>query len=140
MSVFQLLASLICFLILFFGNYVFYGIISAEFFEFHSGGADQVKKEKVEMAFIALGFAAQAIVMTLLFSKWSGKKYHVIKGLIFGVLIGFFLGFGTGLVSYGTTNLLDLRGADGRWVLAYPHLRSQRIGHCFGVEQNKSHG
>ena len=45
----NIVAIVASFLVLFFLNYVFYGIVAAEFFENHAGSATGVQKEEVDM-------------------------------------------------------------------------------------------
>ncbi len=119
MSAYQLLAMLASFVIIFFGNYLFYGVLSPGFFESHMGSASGVQKENVNMTFIALGCIIQAIALTTLYSKWANKKHSAIRGFSFGSLIGVLTGFGLGFVMYGTSNLLDLTAhlVDGLWYI-----------------------
>ena len=67
----NLLAIVAGFVIIFFGNYLFYGVLAAGFFESHMGSATGVQKEEVSMAFIALGCLVQAYVLATLYSKWA---------------------------------------------------------------------
>jgi len=117
MSVFRYLAIFVIFLIIFFGNYLFYGVLSAEFFENHVGTATNVQKEDVDMTFIALGSLIQAWILTILYTQWSKGKHQLMKGFLFGGTVGIFTGFGMGFVMYGTTNLFDLNAylVDGIW-------------------------
>jgi len=114
-SVSNLLAILASFIILFFGGYLFYGILAAGFFESHTGSATGVHKEQVNMVFIAVGCLIQAVAMTTLFSKWANGDNSVVNGFKFGACVGLIVGFGTGLIMYGTANFLDLTAhiADG---------------------------
>jgi len=120
-SISKLLGVLAGFIILFFGGFVFYGILAAGFFETHSGTATGVQKEEVSMSFIALGCIIQAFAMTSIFSKWANNDYSVINGLKFGVCIGLIVGFGIGFIMYGTSNFSDLTGhiADGIWNIIF---------------------
>jgi uncharacterized membrane protein (DUF485 family) len=121
LSVSNLLAILAAFIILFFGGYLFYGILAAAFFESHSGTATGVHKEQVDMTFIAIGCVIQAFAMTLLYSKWANDEHSVLNGFKFGACIGLIVGFGIGLITYGTANFLDLTAhiADGIWNILF---------------------
>lgn len=105
------------FVLIFFLNYLFYGVLAAEFFENHMGSATGVMKQEVDMMFIFFGTAVQAIALTLLYEKWSQGSHEIAGGFRFGALAGFFAGFGMMLVMYGTSNLYDMTGvvADGLW-------------------------
>ena len=120
-SISNLLAILASFLVLFFGGYIFYGILAAGFFESHSGTATGVHKEQVDMAFIAIGCVIQAFAMTTLFSKWANGDHSVSNGFKFGAYVGLLVGFGLGFIMYGTSNLSDLTGhlADGIWSILF---------------------
>jgi len=111
----NLLATLASFIILFFGGYLFYGILAAGFYESHTGSATGIHKEQVNMAFIAVGCLIQAIAMTSLFSKWANGDNSIANGFKFGACVGLIVGFGKGLIMYGTANFLDLTAhiADG---------------------------
>jgi hypothetical protein len=115
----NLVAIVASFLILFFLNYIFYGIVAAEFFENHSGSATGVQKEEVDMIFIFLGTVVQAIALTFLYAKWANGKHDLSNGARFGALAGAFAGFGMTLIMYGTSNLFDLTAllADGIWYI-----------------------
>ncbi len=116
-SVSNLLAILASFIILFFGGYLYYGILAAGFYESHAGSATGVQKEQVDMVFIAIGCLVEAFVMTSIYSKWANGDYTVSNGLKFGAFVGLFVGFGIGLITYATTNLSDITGhiVDGIW-------------------------
>lgn len=120
MSVFRYISIFVSFLIIFFGNYLFYGVLSAEFFESHAGTATNVQKEDVDMTFIALGCLVQGWILTTLYEQWSRGKHQLIKGFLFGATVGIFTGFGMGFVMYGTTNMFDLNAylLDGIWQVA----------------------
>ena len=107
-SVNNLLAILAGFIVLFFGGYLFYGVLAAGFYDDHLGSATGINKEEVNLTFIALGCLIQAVVLTLLYSKWVNGKHSVSNGLQFGSSIGLIIGFGIGLIMYGTSNFLDL--------------------------------
>ena len=115
----NLVAIVASFLILFFLNYLFYGVVAAEFFENHAGSATGVQKEEVDMIFIFLGTVVQAIALTFLYAKWADGKHDLSNGARFGALAGAFAGFGMTLIMYGTSNLFDLTAllADGIWYI-----------------------
>jgi magnesium-transporting ATPase (P-type) len=118
----NLVAIVASFVLIFFLNYVFYGVVAAEFFENHAGSATGVQKEEVDMMFIALGTFVQALALTLLYAKWSNGVHNAVTGFRFGALAGLFAGFGMTFIMYGTSNLYDFTGliADGAWyVLLY---------------------
>ena len=115
----NLVAIVASFLILFFLNYIFYGVLAAEFFENHAGSATGVQKENVDMIFIFLGTVVQAIALTLLYAKWAQGNHDMASGARFGALAGIFAGFGMTLIMYGTSNLFDMIAliVDGLWYI-----------------------
>ena len=115
----NLVAIVASFLILFFLNYIFYGVVAAEFFEDHAGSATGVQKENVDMIFIFLGTVVQAIALTLLYAKWAQGHHDMASGARFGALAGTFAGFGMTLIMYGTSNLFDMTAllVDGFWYI-----------------------
>ena len=115
----NLVAIVASFLILFFLNYFFYGVVAAEFFENHAGSATGVQKEEVDMIFIFLGTVVQAVALTLIYAKWAAGKHDPSSGARFGALAGLFAGFGMALIMYGTSNLFDLTAllVDGIWYI-----------------------
>ncbi len=115
----HLVAIVASFVTLFFLNYLFYGVVAAEFFENHAGSATGVQKEEVDMIFIFLGTVVQAIALTLLYSKWAQGNHEISSGARFGALAGAFAGFGMTMIMYGTSNLFDLTAllVDGIWYI-----------------------
>jgi hypothetical protein len=113
----NLVAIVASFLIIFFLNYVFYGVVAAEFFENHAGSATGVQKEEVDMIFIFLGTVVQAIALTLLYAGWANGNHDLSNGARFGALAGLFAGFGMTMIMYGTSNLYDMTAllVDGIW-------------------------
>lgn len=118
-SLSSLTSIVICFILIFFLNYIFYGIVAAGFFEEHSGSATGVQKEDVNMIFIAFGTLIQSVVLTSLYSVWSKGSYDSKEGFRFGALMGMFAGFGMAFIMYGTSNILDLTAhlVDGIWYM-----------------------
>ena len=115
----NLVAIVASFVILFFLNYIFYGVVAAEFFENHRGSATGVDKQEVDMIFIFLGTAVQAIALTLLYAKWARGNHDIASGARVGALAGAFAGFGMTLIMYGTSNLFDFTAllVDGIWYI-----------------------
>jgi len=115
----NLVAIVASFIILFFLNYIFYGILAAEFFENHAGSATGVQKQDVDMMFIFLGTVIQAIALTFLYGKWSQGNHNFADGFRFGALAGLFAGFGMTMIMYGTSNLFDMTAlvVDGIWYI-----------------------
>ena len=85
---------------------------------------------KVRLEFIAFGVLFQSYVVSLLYGKWSIGNYGLKSGFNFGALIGFFVGFGIGLVYYATANLMDLQASlvDAVWSIFYYGISGALIG------------
>ena len=113
----NLAAIVASFVLIFFLNYVFYGVVAAEFFENHMGPAAAVMKEEVDMIFIFFGTVIQAAVLTLLYSRWAQGSHEASGGFRFGSLIGMFAGFGMMLIMFGTSHFYDVPAllVDGLW-------------------------
>jgi magnesium-transporting ATPase (P-type) len=116
-SLSNLAAIVASFVLIFFLNYIFYGVVAAEFFENHHGPAAAVMKEEVDMIFIFFGTLIQAVALTLLYARWSQGIHEVANGFRFGALVGVFAGFGMMLIMFGTSHFYDLPAliVDGLW-------------------------
>ena len=123
-----LAGTFIGFIFLFFGGWCFYDIIAINYFSNHM--INMPFEVKVRMEFIAFGVLFQSYVISLLYGKWSLGNYSLKSGFKFGALIGFFVGFGTGLVYYATANLMDLKAflVDAVWSIFYYGIAGALIG------------
>jgi hypothetical protein len=113
----NLAAIVASFVLIFFLNYFFYGVVAAEFFEIHMGPAASVMKEEVDMIFIFFGTLLQAVALTLLYARWAQGTHDVASGFRFGSLVGLFAGFGMMLIMFGTSTFYDVPAliVDGLW-------------------------
>lgn len=106
----NLLATLASGIFLFIGGYLIWGVLTVDFFTQHAGSATGVMKDPLDMIYIALGCLFQAFFLSIIYSKWARGVHSAKEGFEFGALIGAFMGFGMGLLWYGTSNLSDLTG------------------------------
>ena len=107
----NLLASLAGGLIMFFGGYLVWGILMADFFASHAGSATGVSKDTPDFVFLAIACLLEAFFMTAIYSKWSGGVHSGSAGFKFGALVGALIGFGEMFIQYATSNLSDLTGS-----------------------------
>ena len=128
----NIIATLLGFVVLFVGGYVFYTFLIPDFYALHT--INDAEKEIPDMAFIAIGCLIQAFVMASLYSKWSGGNHSAKQGFCFGAFIGLFVGFGIGLITYGVMDLMDLTGhlVDGVWSIVFYGLAGMVISLAYG--------
>ena len=107
----NLLATVVTGIYYFLAGYLIWGVLTVDFFAQHEGSATGVMKEEVDMAFVALGCLLQAFFLSTLYGKWSQGIHGIRNGLVFGALVGGFIGLGMGLLWYGTSNIFDLTAA-----------------------------
>ena len=89
--------------------------------------------ERMDMAAIALGCVIEAFFLTNLFRRWTHDEISIFEGFQFGVWIGLFLGFGTGMVSYGTYEMhtLNVHLVDAAWSVVFYGLTGLIIAWSF---------
>ena len=104
----NLLATLAAFVVTFLLGYAIWGAAFAGFFEEHS--LNDIMKDPPDLLFIALGNLVGAFAMCSLYGKWARGVHSFSEGFQFGAWIGVFVGFGMGLLWYGTSELTDLTG------------------------------
>ena len=73
------------------------------------------------MSAIALGCFIEAFVLANLFRSRTNLESLVLEGFQFGAWIGLFLGFGTGIVSYGFFEMhtLNVHLVDAAWSIVF---------------------
>lgn len=101
----NLLATLASGIFLFFGGYLVWMVLTADYFAAHAGSATGVWKDPSDMLYIVLGCLIQAFFLSAIYSKWASGVHSVKSGFEFGALVGAFTGFGMGLLWYATSNL-----------------------------------
>lgn len=125
-----LLATLLGGLTLYFLGWIFYGIVGVDFF---SSNTLIDIPERMDMAAIALGCVIEAFFLANLFRRWTHDEISIFEGFQFGVWIGLFLGFGTGIVSYGTYEMhtLNVHLVDAAWSVVFYGLTGLIIAWSF---------
>ena len=125
-----LLATLLGGLTLFFLGWIFYGMVAEEFF---SSNTLIDIPERMDMAAIALGCVIEAFVLANLFRRWTHDESSIFEGFQFGAWIGLFLGFGAGIVSYGTYEMhtLNVHLVDAAWSVVFYGLTGLIIAWSF---------
>ena len=113
-----LFATLLGFLSLFFLGYLFYEVLSGEYFASHHTMA---MNEMIDFKYITLGTLIEAYVLSVLYGKWTAGNYVKYFGFRFGAWVGIFVGFGIGLLMYGTFQLLSLEATlvDSFWSVLF---------------------
>ncbi len=104
----NLLATLAGFLVMFFLGYAIWGYATADFFEGHT--INSFMKDPVDMVFVALSNLLGVFALSTIYGKWSHGNYGANSGFGYGIWIGIFVGLGINLLTYATTEMLDLTG------------------------------
>ncbi len=115
-----LLSALAGGIVLFFGGWIFYDMLAADFYAGHysQGAFGLMKTPNLHtLLFIAFGCLVQAYVMSSMFSKLAEKS----NGFLYGVCFGALVGFGINFLMYGIMNMVDKTGllVDGIWSLVF---------------------
>ena len=105
----NLIATAVTGIFLFLGGYLIWGILTVDFFAQHAGSATGVNKEP-DLLFVAIGCLIEAFFLSTIYGKWARGIHSAKEGFELGALVGAFVGFGEGLIWFGTTNLSDLTG------------------------------
>jgi hypothetical protein len=121
------LAVLVCVLIL---GWLYYGIIMPDFYEAHTGIAQNVSSMPPNMPLLILGMLVTAYMMVVLYEKWASGTHTALNGFVFGAYLGILLGIGLGLVWYATSNIWDSTAAivEGIWTIIYFGIAGMLIG------------
>lgn len=93
----------------FFLGFLIYGIALESFFTQHAGSATGLQKTMDDMQWWALivGNLASAALLSYIFLKWANIKSFG-EGASAGAVIGFFIALSYDMVSYATTNMMDI--------------------------------
>ncbi|SDB65568.1 hypothetical protein SAMN03097699_3115 [Flavobacteriaceae bacterium MAR_2010_188] len=102
-----LISAVITALWAFFGGYLLWGVLTADYFESHVLVQDLTRAEP-DFIHLSLGCLFIGIAFSVIYSKWANRIYSIGSGVIFGLWIGILTGFGEGLVDYSTSNFLDI--------------------------------
>ena len=132
-----ILGTLFSFIVLFISAWLFYSFLAASYFEAHS---NMPPSDTMSIPFIALGTLFQAYAMSVIFAQFHKESQGFIaSGFRFGVLMGLFVGFGIGMLMYGTSELMDLQAhlVDAAWNILYYGITGVSIGVAFRITRNK---
>lgn len=114
-----LTGTLLGFVFLFFGGWLFYQGIAHNYFVGHY--VNMTEGVESDMNLIALGILVQAYLLSLLYKNYGKGAYSLSNGFKLGALIGIFIGFGSNFISLGAIKLMDLQATvvDGLWSILY---------------------
>lgn len=126
-----LTATLLGFIFLFFGGWLFYEVIAYDYFVDHY--VNMTTGIEVNMNHIALGILIQSYALSLLYKRYGKGEYSASNGFKMGAIAGIFVGFGSNLLLLGTTGLMDIEATiiDGFWSIAYFGIAGSLIGFSF---------
>jgi hypothetical protein len=93
-------------------GYLVYGFALTNFFSGHSGTATGVSKsmEEIGWGWLILGNLASGALLSYIFLKWANIATFA-GGASAGAVIGFLMALSFDMVSFGTTNIMDLTGS-----------------------------
>ena len=114
----------------------FYDLVAGGYFE---ENALHHIPERMDMISIALGALIEAFVLANVYRHWSVSKPVHFCGFEFGVWIGLFVGFGAGLVFYGTAEVhtLNTHLVDAAWNIVYYGFTGLMIAWGYGLVSKK---
>ncbi len=104
----NLLATLAGFVVMFLLGYAIWGYATADFFESHT--LNSFMKDPPDMLIIAISNLLAVFALSTIYGKWAAGNYSAASGFNFGFWIGVFIGLGINLLTYGTTEMMDLTG------------------------------
>ncbi|MDY7397051.1 hypothetical protein UMM65_17550, partial [Aureibaculum sp. 2210JD6-5] len=73
--------------------------------------ATGVMKNPPDFIHLAIGCVIMAFAFSTIYSKWARGIHSISQGAQFGLWVGIMVGFGSGIIDYATSNLLDFQGA-----------------------------
>ncbi|WP_369049131.1 hypothetical protein [Tenacibaculum sp. UWU-22] len=94
----------------YFGGFFLWSVIGGVLLSDNLGSATGVMRSNPLHFMLILGCVILALLFTVLYSKWSRGYYSISQGVQFGMLLGIFQGFGSGMIDYATSNMLSLTG------------------------------
>lgn len=106
----NLISTVVTALWAFFGGYLLWGVLADPFLQNHLGPGAGTMPEVPDFTFLALGCLISALVFSTIYSKWARGAHSASQGAEFGIMIGIFMGFGSGLIDFSTGNILDMTG------------------------------
>lgn len=125
-----LLGTFVGFIVYYFVAWVFYEFIAIQFFEAHT---NIPMNASINHLYIILGAPIQPYIIAAMYRKVYQSNYRIQSGFYFGSSFGLFVGFGLGLLNYGTMQLMDLTATlvDGVWSILLYVLVGAAIGWVF---------
>ena len=106
----NLISTVVTALWAFFGGYLLWGMLVDPFLQSHLGAGAGNMPETPDFIHLALGCLIMAWAFSAIYSKWARGAHSVSQGAEFGLMVGILIGFGSGLINYATSNLLDITG------------------------------
>ena len=124
----NLLGTLTGFVILFLLGYLYYNILANIFMK--EARIQSISKIPADMFYLSLGLLIQAFTMSTIYQKLTGHGANAKSGFQFGAWIGILVGFGMGLVWYGSANIYTLNRhlVDGVWSVIFYGMVDAGIG------------
>ena len=107
----NLISTLVTALWSFFGGYLLWGILGESIMGDHLGTATGVMREEPDYIYLALGCLITAFAFSTIYSKWARGAHSLSHGAEFGLWIGLLSGLGYALISYATSNILEMTGS-----------------------------
>jgi hypothetical protein len=111
-----ILGTLIGGIAYFFLGFIAYALLLEDFFVAHAGSATGVMKTEMQYWPLFLGNVGHAALLSYIFLKWANIKTFS-SGLSAGAVIGFFMTIGHDLISFDTSNVMDITGVMGNVVV-----------------------
>lgn len=102
----NLIATVVGGILIFLLGYAIFGVALADYFAAHT--LTNTAKETPDFLLVFVSNLIQAFVLATLYGKWAGGFHTVSKGFSVGAMLGIFGGFGTGLLWFATSNLMDM--------------------------------
>ncbi len=103
----NLISSIVTALWAFFGGYLLWGVLTADYFEEHALVQDVMRTEP-DFIHLSLGCLFIGIAFSMIYGKWANGIYTIGSGVSFGIWVGVLTGLGEGLVEYSTSKLMDI--------------------------------
>ncbi len=104
----HLLATVVATVTMFILGYLIWGVATVDYFEGHT--VNNVMKDPPLFPWIIIANLIAAFSLCVIYGKWARGYHSMGGGFQFGIWVGIFIGLGTGLVWYATTEMMDLQG------------------------------
>jgi hypothetical protein len=104
----HLLATVVATVTMFILGYLIWGVATVDYFEGHT--INNVMKDPPLFPWIILSNLIAAFALCVIYGKWARGYHSMGGGFQFGIWVGIFIGLGTGLLWYATTEMMDLQG------------------------------